>query len=138
MRGGPGGSMKQAFITCWFIAILITISCTGYATQPECKSARPAEAIENRCGKDPTGPSKGEQNGYAPAQVLVRFKEGTQPQEIEAIQRELHLQTLRIVSKPNLYLMKILDGFSVQEIVSRLKGFKAVEYAEPNYMRTTQ
>jgi hypothetical protein len=130
--------MKQAIITCWFIAILITISCTGYATQPEPKAARPAGSTEGECGKDPTGPSKGERNGYAPAQVLVKFKEGTQPQEIEAIQRELHLQTLRIVSKPNLYLMKIQDGFSVQEIVSRLKGFKAVEYAEPNYMRTTQ
>ena len=130
--------MQQAIITCWFIAILITISCTGYATQPEREAAKPAEATESRYGKDPTGPSKGERNGHAPAQVLVKFKEGTQPQAIEAIQRELHLQTLRIVSKPNLYLMKIQDGFSVQEIVTRLKGFKAVEYAEPNYIRTTQ
>ena len=88
--------MKQAIITCWFIAILITISCTGYATQPEREAAKSAEATESRCGKDPTGPSKGERNGHAPAQVLVKFKEGTQPQEIEAIQKELHLQPLSV------------------------------------------
>lgn len=130
--------MKHTIITCWFIVILITVSCAGYATEPERVAARPVGSTEGQCGKDSTELYKDKHNGHAPAQVLVRFKEGTQLQAIEAIQRELHLQTLRIVSKPNLYLMKIQDGFSVQEIVTRLKVFKAVEYAEPNYVRSAQ
>ncbi len=130
--------MKHAIITCWFIVLLITVSCAGNATEPESVAARPRGSTEGQCEKESTGLSKDKPSGHAPAQVLVRFKEGTQPQAIEAIQRELHLQTLRIVSKPNLYLMKILDGFSVREIVTRLKVFEAVEYAEPNYVRTAQ
>lgn len=130
--------MKHAIITYWFIVTLITVSCAGYATEPEHVPARPVGSTEAQCGKDPTEPSKDKRNSHAPAQVLVRFKKGTQPQAIDAIQRELHLQTLRIVSKPNLYLMTILNGFSVHDIVTRLKVFKAVEYAEPNYVRTAQ
>ena len=41
--------------------------------------------------------------------IRVKFKDGTTDQAIAAIQRELHLETISIVSKANLYLIKILD-----------------------------
>jgi len=41
--------------------------------------------------------------------IRVKFKDGTTDQAIAAIQRELHLETISIVSKANLYLMKTLD-----------------------------
>jgi hypothetical protein len=56
----------------------------------------------------------------------------------EAIQKEVHLETIRLVSKPNLYLMKILDGSSVESVMERLRNYEDVQYSEPNYIRTIQ
>ncbi len=122
-----------------FVLIFLTISCTGSATPPE---EHPRGAVQARGVQGPedlnAGPAERKMGNHVPAQVLVRFKEGTEEQAIEAIQRHLHLQTLRIISRPGLYLMEIQDGFSVQETIKRLQEFKAVEYAEPNYVRTIQ
>ncbi len=69
---------------------------------------------------------------------MVKFQAGTSEKTIQAITGELHLETIRIVSKPDLYLMKILDGSSVESVLERLHNLEEVEYAEPNYMRTTK
>jgi hypothetical protein len=122
-----------------FVLIFLTISCTDLATQPE---QHPASAVQASGVQGPedlkSGPSERKSGDHVPAQVLVKFKEGTEEQTIEAIQRQLHLQTVRVISRPDLYLMNIQDGFSVQETIKRLQEFKAVGYAEPNYARTIQ
>ena len=75
---------------------------------------------------------------YAPQEIPVKFKKGTDRQDIEAIQRELHLKAIRVVSSPNLYLMKIPDGSSVEQIMGSLREYEKVRYSEPNYVRTLQ
>ena len=121
------------------VFIVLAVSCRDLATQPE---QQPTGAVQAGGVQGPgdlkSGPSGRKTEDHVPAQILVKFKEGTQEPTIEAIQRQLHLQTVRIISRPNLYLMKIQNGFSLQETIKRLQGFKAVEYAEPNYVRTIQ
>ena len=121
------------------VFIVLAVSCTDLATQPEQDPTVAAEASGAQGTEDPkSAPAERKTEDHVPAQVLVKFKEGPQEPTIEAIQRQLHLQTVRIISRPNLYLMKIQNGFSVQETIKRLQEFKAVEYAEPNYVRTIQ
>jgi hypothetical protein len=81
-------------------------------------------------------PEGGETKSYVPGEILVKFRDGTTDQTKKAIQKEVHLETIRLISKPNLYLMKILDGSSVERVLERLGKFKEVKYAEPNYIRT--
>ena len=77
-----------------------------------------------------------EKKNYVPGEILIRFRAGTDEQAIETIQRKLHLTTIKIVSRPNLYLMKILDGSSVEKIMERLQDFQKVKYSEPNHIVT--
>jgi hypothetical protein len=134
-------TMKYAGVSVIYVTmlILLTMSCTGDAKPPELTGARSAEVTEYSGTRDaePRLHAK-ETKRYAPGQVLVKFKDSTQQQTIEAIQTELRLETIRIISRPNLYLMKIQGGSSVEDIVKRLQEFRAVEYSEPNYVRTIQ
>ena len=70
-----------------------------------------------------------------PNQVLVRFREGIDQSEIQRIQRETGVQILKAVSNNNLFLMKIMDGSSVEDAIRRLKAYSEILYAEPNYGR---
>lgn len=121
------------------VLTFLTMSCTGSATPPE---QHPTTAVQTGAvhGQDnlTSGPSGRKSEDHGPQQVLVKFREGTEEQIIDAFQAELHLQTLRIISRPNLYLMKIENGFSVRETIMRLQESKAVEHAEPNLIRTIQ
>jgi hypothetical protein len=76
---------------------------------------------------------QGRQFPYAKSDVLVKFSSETEAQVIAQIQKELHLETIRKFSSPNLYLMRITDGSSVEKMIERLNGYESVEYAEPNY-----
>jgi len=130
--------MKYMNIIQYLVILLLTISCAGESMKPEEKSSRQPEISEIKKTEQPgLAPSGRERRNYIPSQILVKFKDGTDTQAIEAIQRELHLKTIKIVSRPNLYLMKILDGSSVQRIVERLRNYEEVKYSEPNYVRTT-
>ena len=73
---------------------------------------------------------------YVPGQILVRFRNGIEAKEVERIQSEAGLQTLKVVSAPDLYLMKITDGSAVEDMLVRLKKYPEIVYAEPNYIRT--
>ncbi len=75
---------------------------------------------------------------YARGEVLVRFRDGTDAGTIARIQREVHLETVRVVSSPNLFLMRIVDQTSVEETVQRLQRYGEVVLAEPNYVRRIQ
>jgi hypothetical protein len=115
----------------------LTISCADGHLESQEKAASHPQAIEIQ-GSDQLklSPAGGETKNYVPGEILVKFRDGTSDQIKEAIQKEVHLETIRIVSKPNLYLLKILDGSSVESVIERLGKFKEVKYAEPNYIRT--
>ena len=67
-------------------------------------------------------------------EVLVKFKPGVDADAIERIRAALYLETIRKFSSPNLFLMKITDGSSVEAVIEQLKTNEAVKYAEPNYV----
>lgn len=71
--------------------------------------------------------------GMVPDEVLVKFSPDAQPQALQRIQAELQLETIRKFHSPNLFLMKITDGTPVEAIIRKLKAYRDVEYAEPNY-----
>jgi len=79
-------------------------------------------------------PISKESHKYIPGEILIKFKDGTGMQRIKSIQKIIGLITIRVVPKLNIYHMKIQNGSSVEEVIKRLKGFKEVEYAEPNYI----
>ena len=134
-----GGKMKGVGFIHLLVLTFLTMSCTDLATQPE---QHPASAVQASGLEGPedlkSGPSGRKIGDHVPAQVLVKFSEGTEEQTIEDIQRELHLQTVQVISRPDLYLMNIQNSLSVEETIKRLQEFQAVEYAEPNYVRTIQ
>jgi hypothetical protein len=128
----------------WLIRIMIPIALfflfAGCASQeqPEAKetsevrSTHAAGAGEKRVASD--GATTG--RPYAPDQILVRFRNGIEAQEVERIQAEAGLQILKVASAPDLYLMKITDGCAVEDMLVRLKKYPEIVYAEPNYVRT--
>ena len=71
---------------------------------------------------------------YVPHEVLVKFNPDTDSQTVARIQAELKLETIRRFRSPNLFLMKITDGATVEAIIKKLKTYQAVKYAEPNYV----
>jgi hypothetical protein len=119
------------------VIFLLTISCADRHPEAQEKAASHPQAIEIQGGEQPKlSPAGGETKNYVPGEILVKFRDGTTDQAKEAIQKEVHLETIRLISKPNLYLMKILDGSSVESVMERLGKLKEVKYAEPNYIRT--
>lgn len=117
--------------------LFLTISCADRHPEAQEKAASHPQAIEIQASDQPKlSPAGGETKNYVPGEILVKFRDGTTDKAKEAIQKEVHLETIRLISKPNLYLMKILDGSSVESVMERLGKFKEVKYAEPNYIRT--
>ena len=70
-----------------------------------------------------------------PNQVLVRFREGTDQSEIQRIQGAAGVRILKALSGETLFLMKIVDGSSVEDALRRLNAYPEILYAEPNYGR---
>ncbi|MGD9037939.1 MAG: hypothetical protein PVF10_15360 [Syntrophobacterales bacterium] len=121
------------------VIVLLTISCADRHSDVQDKEASQPQAIEIQASGQPKlSPAGEETKNYVPGVILVKFKDGTTVQAKEAIQKEVHLETIRLISKPNLYLMKILDGSSVERVLERLGKFREVQYAEPNYIRSKQ
>ena len=119
------------------VILFLTISCGDRHLEEQEKGALHPQAIEIQGDKQPKlSPADGETKNYVAGEILVKFQDGTTDQMKEALQKELHLETIRIISKPNLYLMKIRDDSSVESVMERLRKFKEVKYAEPNYIRT--
>lgn len=117
--------------------LVLSVSCALQHPEGQVKTeAQPREAeiqISEQSQPYPVGEAG---KNYVPGEILVRFQDGTSEQTIAAIQRKMHLATIRVVSKTNLYLMKILNGSSVESVMERLRHYKDVEYSEPNYIRT--
>ena len=120
-------------------SLFLIISCADRHSEVQEKAATHPQEIEIQASEQPKlSPGGGETKNYVSGEILVKFRDGTTDQAKEAIQRKVHLETIRLISKPNLYLMKILDGSSVESVLERLGTFKEVKYAEPNYIRTKQ
>jgi len=118
------------------ILFLLIVSCAGPEMESTVKSSREGSSVGIQDDGAPGVDQKGQElKNYVPGEVLVKFKENTSKEAIDKIQQDLPLKTVRIVSHPDLYLMKIMDGSSVEWIIQRLKGYDAVKYAEPNYIR---
>jgi hypothetical protein len=110
-----------------------------------CTAQEPVEPVRLSAGG--VGPSQGD-NGHrmgvsdkpaqdmAPGQVLVRFRKGTDPGVIQRIQDAAGVRILKAVSGNSLFLMKIMDGSSVENAIKRLKAYPEILYAEPNYGRS--
>jgi len=122
-----------------FALTFLTMSCTGSATPPEqhCTGALQADGVQGQESMTSRPAGRKTEDRVFP-EALVKFKQGTEAQTIEAIQAQLHLQTIRIIPRANLYLMQIQNGVSVEETIKRLQESQAVEYAEPNLIRRIQ
>jgi hypothetical protein len=95
------------------VILFLTISCADRHPEAQEKAASHPQAIEIQGSDQPKlSPGGGEIKNYVPGEILVKFRYGTTDQTKEAIQKEVHLETVRLVSKSNLYLMKILDDSS--------------------------
>jgi hypothetical protein len=129
--------MNRTNIIQFLIVLVLTLSCASQSPEGQEKLAQPPEDIEIHSSDQPKlPPQEGERKNYVPGEILVKFHDGTSERAIQAIKRDLHLEPIRVVSKPNLYLMKILDGSAVENVVESLRGYKEVQYSEPNYLRT--
>jgi len=119
------------------ILSFVILSCTNPTVTSEKNLMNKPQSgdIYTREHKELT-PLRTEKKNYVRGQILVKFKDGTDEQAIETIQRELSLKTIRIVHRPNLYLMKILNGSSVETIMKDLQDFPEVAFSEPNYIVT--
>jgi hypothetical protein len=131
--------MRRTDILQLLVIFLLTISCADRHPEAQEKAVSHSQAIEIHGSDQPQlSPAGGETKNYVAGEILVKFRNGITDQIKEAIQKEVRLETIRLVSKPNLYLMKILDGSSVESVMERLGKFTEVKYAEPNYIRTIQ
>jgi hypothetical protein len=118
---------------------LVFFSCGGSHSEKEGKTKTSAGTKQNgnvtpSTSVSPSSPT----DTYAPRQVIVRFRPNTEQEAIETIKRTLHLDTLKIISPPDLLLMEIKNDTPVEETVSRLREFEAVRLAEPNYARSVR
>lgn len=121
----------------WFFMIVFFLSCAGpVSLDPQKPGGQTTSPNIQAIDRHPILSSGKQGQNYVEGQVIVKFREGTGKDAIEAMMRELHLEIIRTFSRPNLYLMRIPDKTDVKGIVERLKTYPAVEYAEPNFKVT--
>jgi hypothetical protein len=129
--------MKHREVFQYVAIFFLTISCVVQSTKQNEESLHHSSTVEIKEREGPTLTQPGKKcRKYVPGEVIIRFEDETDERTIETIQKELGLETIKVISKPNLYLMKILDDTSVETMVERLRNHKKVKYAEPNYVRT--
>ena len=120
--------------------IVLLLACGGQTgnssnnnQQPEQKEASGVKHI----GQTGISQPRDQRQPYVLNGVLVKFKPGADRDAIERIRAALNLEIIRKFSSPNLFLMKITDGSSVEAVIEQLKTYEAVKYAEPNYVVKT-
>ena len=129
--------MRYCSIILSLAVFLIAASCNGQSVDPNNNTLQQPQIKKNQPRKQTEPPPvKKKPASYIPGEILIKFKDGTDVQAIKAIQAELHLEMIRLASKPNLYLMKILDEKSVEHVIEQLQNYEEVKYAEPNYVRS--
>ena len=131
-----GGHVRYTHLFVCLVVLLFAISCGSQGIDAKRDLAKRSEGSGgSKAGIKELAPRGDEGHDYISGEVLVRFEDGTDIQTIAAIQQKLNLTTIRIVSKPYLYLMKIQDNTSVKETIERLMELPEVAFSEPNYLR---
>ena len=127
--------MRYLFCFLSLMIVLFAYSCRGQKSDLKEDSVNQVNMSEAKKTKNQeSAPSGKESTKYVPGVILVKFKDGTDAQRIDNIQKKLDLSAIKVVSKLNLYHMKIQNNSSVEEVMKRLQDFSEVEYAEPNYI----
>lgn len=71
---------------------------------------------------------------FAPGEILVKFKEGTNQGEINALNAHMRTKELKRIERINVRRIKLPPDISVEDAVTEYKMDPNVEYAEPNYI----
>lgn len=108
------------------ILVFTTVSCQGTS------DTRPGLEKTGAVSKGISGVKK---QDYREGEVLIKFRSGVNRPAIEKLIEGLDLEIIKVVSAPNLYLLRIPRDSTVPEIIERLRQFEEVEYSEPNYIR---
>jgi hypothetical protein len=120
------------------IFFILLLACNGQNANNDLKSKnKTIDSNTKRADQSGISQPQGQLQQFVPHEVLVKFNPDTNPQTIERIQAELKLETIREFRSPNLFLMKITDGATVEAIIEKLKAYQTVKYAEPNYVVKT-
>jgi hypothetical protein len=131
--------MKAMSILKYIMLLLAVLSCAQFDPPGETALKNEPQLGEITIKENTQmGPSRAQRPNYVPGQVLVKFNDGVDAQVVETIQRALSLKTIRIVRRPNFFLMRIMDESSVEAVIQRLRGFPEVADAEPNYRVTVR
>ena len=117
------------------VLILCAGSCVGLPgkTADHCPQVSSSSELTNHEVRQPSRPA-----AYVPGEVLVQLRDDANEETIVAIERSYHVTVKQVLIPARLYLMKITDGSPVQDLIDRLRNNKAIEYAEPNYIRRIQ
>ena len=91
-----------------------------------------------RKGEQEGNPSKGEVREYVPGEILVKFREDTSKKTVREISNRLKLGAVQMITGEPLYVIRIIDGASVDGIIQRLKEYPEVEHSEPNNVNGMQ
>jgi len=117
------------------LLLVLVLACGGQEGTGNPRLAqKPAESGIGLTGRGAILQPENQRQTYVADEVLIKFNPGTDAETIERIRSALKLETIRKFSSPNLFLMKITDGSSVESIIEQLKTYEAVKYAEPNYV----
>jgi len=117
------------------LILLFTFSCTGQKSDIKGGQEDQINKSETKWSKHQASVPIGiESHNYIPGEILIKFKDGTDMESIKDIEEKLGLTTIKVVSKQNIYRMKIQNGSTVEEVMKRLQSFREVEYSEPNYI----
>jgi len=117
------------------IVFLMITSCTASKLQNNTSSPGDKKMLALEDGKEGRKTNFGvEGKDYKAGEVLVKFKRDISKEAVEKIAKESGLEIIRVVSPPNLYLLKIAGDSTVENTIKVLKKFEEVEYSEPNYI----
>ena len=119
------------------LLILIACSSTQEPRNEPTRVTQQAGRVNIAKGSN-EGMSGIQQQVQKPGEILVKFKDDVTDDRKREIIETLDLETIRMVSRPNLYLVKVRGNSSVQGAIKRLQQFHEVEYAEPNYTLKAQ
>ncbi len=112
--------------------VLLIISCSKSQEQRVSNPQEPLKSIQ--LDKIETE-DRGEERDYRAGEIIIKFRDHVTEEEVEEIRKALDLETIKIVSPPNLYLLRIRSGLPVHDVIESLKQHEEVEYSEPNYIR---
>jgi len=112
--------------------VLLIISCSKSKERKLSNPQKPLESIQ--LDKIETK-DREEERDYRAGEILIKFRDHVTEEEVEEIRKELDLETIKVVSPPNLYLLRIRSGLPVHDVIESLKQYEEVEYSEPNYIR---